>query len=88
MEQLILTAPITTYRVMRLHLDWEHKVIQITLRGPAGEAAEVTYLGDVAEQMLRTLNTANLSTKSLHKRILERLILDGKLIGTIDGVPD
>jgi len=38
--------------------------------------------------MLSSLNTANLSTKSLERRIIERLQVDGKLkTGTISGTP-
>jgi hypothetical protein len=45
--------------------------------------------GTVAAQMLSALNTANLTTKSLQQRVLERLIADGKLpAGAVTGIPD
>jgi len=95
METLTLTTPevtpqITTteYRVVYLLLEWEQGLIVIHLRGTNGERTEVRYTGPEAVTMIRTLNTANLSVKSLHKRILEKLVADGKIAGTVTGTPD
>jgi hypothetical protein len=38
--------------------------------------------------MMISLNKVNLSVKSLHRRVIEQLINDGKLDGTISGSPD
>lgn len=46
------------------------------------------YHGEEAVTFMTALNKANLSTKSLHKRIMERLQADGKLgAGAISGTP-
>jgi hypothetical protein len=46
------------------------------------------YEGAEACTMLRALNKANLTTNSLHKRILDRLIADKVLVGAVAGVPE
>jgi hypothetical protein len=38
--------------------------------------------------LINALNTANLSTRSLVKRMFERLIADGYIAGTVTGTPD
>jgi hypothetical protein len=38
--------------------------------------------------LLNALNTANLSTNSLVKRIFNRLVADGYISGTVSGTPD
>ena len=95
MESISLTTPevipaITTtdYRVVLLHLDFEKAEIAIHLRGTNGERKEFRYSGDTATTMMVGLNKANLSIKSLQRRILERLAADGLLSGTVTGVPD
>lgn len=95
METLSLTTPetvpaITTtdYRVIVLHLDLEGAQIAIHLRGTNGERREFRYEGAEATQLLVALNKANLSIKSLQRRILEKLIADGKLAGNVTGAPD
>ena len=91
-EQLDLTIPVTppatlTYRVTVLHLDWPNGVINITLVDNNGVAKTESYTNAEATTLMGILNTANLSVKSLHKRILEKLVADGKLSGTISGTP-
>jgi hypothetical protein len=52
---------------------------------PEGKMYVGTYSGAEATQLMQTLNTANLTTKSLQKRVLEKLQADGKLPpGTVD----
>lgn len=97
MEQIDLTTPIaypapvstvTAWKVDQLFLHWTNPRIRIGLLGPAGERLEVNYFGPTATTLMTTLNKANLSTKSLHKRILEYLVTDGKIAGTITGAVD
>jgi hypothetical protein len=46
------------------------------------------YDGDTAETLIAQLNTVNLTTASLEKRVTQRCQADGKLgAGTITGVP-
>ena len=92
MEQVDLAVPvippsITSWRVSLLHLDWPGAQIQIGLLGPNGETAGHVYSGLDAMNLMTALNTANLSVKSLHRRVMERLIADGRLLGTISGTP-
>lgn len=91
-EQLNLTTPITYpattfYRISALHLDWDGQRITVVLRGSDGSITSHMYTSDQAVTLMRALNTANLSTKSLHRRILERLHQDNVLTGTVSGMP-
>lgn len=94
-ERVDLTTPdqvragTLAYSVTQLVLDWEQGRIVVRLVGDNGERKEVIF-GDAdnARDMMRALNTMDLSTKSLHRRIMERLIADGHLAGSISGVPD
>lgn len=91
-EQCDLTIPegavagTTLYRPVALLLDWENARITVSLVGEGGHRKKVVYDGVLT--LLKALNTANLSTKSLHKRLLEKLVADGYLVGTISGTPD
>jgi hypothetical protein len=78
----------TDYRVIYLLLDWERATIVIHLRGTNGERKEARYDGAEATALMVALNKANLTIKSLQRRILERLIADGKIDGTVSGSPD
>jgi hypothetical protein len=62
--------------------------VQIKLKDDTGAYSFYQYKGKQAVQMIQTLNTANLSTKSMQKRILEKLSNDGLLPGTVQGTPD
>lgn len=83
-------AQTSQLHVMRLDLNWGAASIVIELRDSATGITHppITYEGAIATTLMLALNVANLSTKSLHKRVLERLIADGKLAGTIAGTPD
>jgi hypothetical protein len=93
-EQIDLAAPEvlsvtnSTYQVDRLELDWGAARVHVTVKGSNGERRAFEYNGATATTMMVSLNTANLSTQSLQRRILARLITDGKLAGTISGTPD
>lgn len=88
-----ITKPsITTYRVRNLALEWgntvEQAFISIMVVGPNNEEANFVYSGQIARTLLNQVNTMNLSTTSLQKRILQRLIADQHLSGAISGTPD
>src|SRR3954469_5043042 len=82
-----------TYRLVGLSLDWERTTILVRLRGANGETKAFTYGGNdpgtspaaktKALNLMTALNTANLPIKSLQRRVLEQLIADGLLLGTI-----
>jgi hypothetical protein len=101
-EELELTDPVvipekTThkYRVITLTLSTElgatpadPGLIAILLRDNNGEPSNYQYTGQTAINMIKQLNTANLTTKSMHKRILEQLNKDGLLVGSVVGTPE
>jgi hypothetical protein len=95
-EILTLTTPITfptpptitTYLVRMLKFDYDTSTIDIRLTGPNGEVKTFDYSGPTALTLMIALNKANLSTTSLQKRVLQQLVADGKLAGTISGSPD
>jgi hypothetical protein len=93
-ELLTLTTPevttitVTDWRVIGLSLQWEQALILVQVRGSNGERREFRYEGAVATTMMTALNKADLPTKSLIRRILERLVADGKFAGAVAGTPD
>jgi len=93
-EQVDLTTPITKpaisyYSVSRLGLDWDAARIEIHLKfAPTGEELIVGYSGVEATNLMVIMNKKNFSTVSMQKTILQKLIADGKLAGTISGSPD
>lgn len=93
MEKLQLTAPIappsiSDWAITSMRMDWETANITVELKGTNGERQAFSYDGATALNLIRALNTANLSTKSLQRRIFERLISDNLLVGTVAGIPD
>lgn len=87
LADVVQPPAISNYRISRLSLDWDSACIDILLRDNVGGTVTATYSGQEATDMMLILNTANLTTNSLHKRTLNKLIADGKLIGTISGTP-
>jgi hypothetical protein len=95
----LVTPPVSTtrVRVVVLTLDLEARLtppappglVLVVLRDEHGVRQQITYTGTEATDLIVFLNKANLSTKSLHKRILEKLEADHKIPpGTIIGAPD
>jgi len=62
--------------------------VRIIVVNNLGQDAEFNYEGEAARQLLNKLNTMDFSVDSFEKRILERLIADGHLPGTVEGTPD
>ena len=90
-ELITLTSPLpalSTYTVVELNLNWDAASIQIGLKGTNGERTHYSYSGATATTLMVALNKANLSIKSLQRRVIEQLVTDGKLAGTISGSPD
>lgn len=85
-------------KVIGLNLQWEQQTIIITLRGQNNELLSFVYGGNnpdgaindraKAIALMTALNKANLSTISLQKRIMQQLITDGFMAGTVSGTPD
>ena len=92
-EQCTLTTPETSptntyWSVASLSLDWPNARVDIRLKGTNGESKHHSYNGTIATTLMVALNKANLSITSLHARILQRLVTDGVIAGTISGVVD
>lgn len=91
-ETIALTAPIqakpgtSTLKVAALIINPESAFIEAHFRGTNGELEIARW--DNALTLIQQLNKANLTTKSLERRVMERAIADGKLAGTITGTPD
>ena len=77
------------YEITMLTLDWNHGRIVVRLKGANGLVKEVVF-GDKANAraMMKSLNRADFTVKSLQRRIMERLLSGGHLQGTISGSPD
>ena len=92
-EQITLVTPavpqvLTDYQVVYLEFDWDEPRIAIRLRGPSGERIGHHYVGGTATTLMRMRNQVDLSTTSLQRRVLQRLVADGVISGAISGVPD
>ena len=74
-----------------LNLNWIDKEITIVLASDVNAwtaTKTVKYEGALAESLMILLNKADLSSNSLQRRIIQRLIDDGYVQGTISGTPD
>ena len=92
-EQIILTAPetfpsITEWSVAELTIDAEFGVIVAKLKSNLGTYAVYREQDTDTMAAIRALNTANLSVKSLQRRVLERVHARGFKVGTLTGSPD
>lgn len=77
----------TTLLVDSLLLNWKDKIIEVHI-GNGVVQKRIGYTGEEAANLMITLNKANLTTNSLHKRVLNKLIADGHIDGTVSGSPD
>lgn len=79
----------TSFTIWRLDLNWRDAIVGIYLRdNQSGVVRTFSYSGQEATNMMVSLNKMNLSVKSLHRRVIEKLINDELLDGTIEGTPD
>jgi len=76
------------YKLAVLNLDREAKRVKVVLVGENGLRKSFSYEGATAETLIIALSKTDLSAKSLPRRILERLIADGLLVGSISGMSD
>jgi hypothetical protein len=93
-ESLILNAPIVktlvSFRVDRIDLDFDGSAIAIRIAGTDGTIQTIAYEGGTARALMNTLNSGSGPPgRSIHRRILERLVADGKVpAGVVTGTPD
>lgn len=81
----------TAYEVERLTFDIKAKTIHVQLLGDNGEALSKVYdstTTPTGASLLTTVNTSDNRTVSLIKKVYNRLIADGILVGTVSGTPD
>ena len=97
-EQVDLTSPFdpdtrttSIFTVKELHLfrgdTDENALIQIGLEGNDIKAS-FTIDGTDAATLMKTLNKADLTTNTLNKRVLNYLISQGIISGTVSGNPE
>lgn len=94
-ERIDLTTPITYpstgfHELERLTLDVKAGTIYVQLLGQNGESVSKVYnatTSPTGATLLSQLNTSNNSTTSLIKRVYNRLVADGVLVGTVSGSP-
>lgn len=73
----------------RLVLDLDAEYILCTFVGDTGQTWNCRESGATAVAQIKALNKANLSTKSLSRRLIEYFRDNGQLpAGTISGLPD
>lgn len=104
-EQVTLTTPVTfspaprtTWSLVRLEINVPRKRVEVRVISNVGEIVNAVYTTPpppehptqpTGQQLLTTLNTANLTTLSLVKRALQRLRDDGYIeAGTVTGTPE
>tara|TARA_Y100000310_G_scaffold225674_1_gene227746 strand:+ start:425 stop:730 length:306 start_codon:yes stop_codon:yes gene_type:complete len=98
-EQLDLTTPIPatpgidSYTVLGLHLNWartaeDANIKAILLADNGDQDSRLLAEGAAARTLMAALNKADLSSNSLQKRVLQKLIDDGVIPGTVSGAPD
>jgi hypothetical protein len=97
-ERVDLTTPhdpdpraTSVLRVNALNMRWgnspEESLIDIQLSSGT-ILLSFGYFGQDARNQMILLNKANLTSNSLHRRVLNKLISDGFISGTISGSPD
>lgn len=103
-ERIDLTTPASTtqWRVRSLlmerglfptsaggiSLNTAESLIQVGLIGDGGRTLTHTWKGGPADADIVALNKLNLTTNTLNKRILDKLISDGVIVGTTAGSAD
>lgn len=64
-------------------------VVNIKLKDNNGQYSQYQYIGEKAQTLIKQMNTANMSVKSMQKRLLERLTKDGMIPpATVQGDPE
>lgn len=63
--------------------------VNVKVKDNNGGYTYCQYIGQEAHNMIKWLNTANFTTNSMQKRVLQKLMADGKLpLGTVQGTPE
>lgn len=71
-----------------LVLNTTRSFIEVVLVGDNGRTFVHRWTGQAADNNILALNKADLSTNSLERRVLAKLITDGVISGAVAGTPD
>jgi hypothetical protein len=82
------TITLTGWDIYSLYLGRIEKRIEIQMIGDDGDRRTELIDGTTAETLLKQLNSANLSIKTLYRRVMEWLIANRGYQGTVTGTPD
>lgn len=74
-------------QVRNVILDFDARNIIVGLYGANEIVRSEEYVGQAAINLLTALQSANFSVKNIQRQILERLIADGRLQGTVSVQP-
>jgi len=88
MEKLIPTTPPGEYTVYAINMNWRHGALEISLSDDMGGDFTHFITGAAATTMMNDMNKDDHSVTSLHKTVLDKLVADGIIAGTISGTPD
>lgn len=87
-EKITLTTPVKDYEIITFSMSITLKQVVIVFKNELNHAHTLVINGQEAVDMMKAINVANFSQKSLQRTLLEKLVLSGSLTGTISGSPD
>ena len=87
-EKLTLTTPVVDHEIIGLQMSWTLQQVVIVWKNSLGHAHSLLIQGPPAVTMMRQINKADFTTKSLQRQLMEKLVTDGVLVGTISGTPE
>ena len=96
-EKYALTTPqartsVAEIQIRLVVLNWETQSVTVSWKDNAGGEFSHTYASNTTptgRTLMVALNRADLTTRSLYKRVLERLAADGVIApGTVTGAPE
>lgn len=98
-ETLTLTTPITPmrpsisgYSIWSIYFGYGEDVIRVVVEDNNGHRLTAVYADEdkstTTRDLMIALNKVNLAAKSLQRRVLEQLVIDGKMpSGAVSGFP-
>lgn len=95
-EQIDFTTPVpqptkTNAKLVEFYMNWELQRVHVTVRDNTGVAVDYEETGLAALNIMKNLNTANMSppNKTLTRRALEYIASKkAELAGTVSGTPE
>lgn len=93
-EQIKINKKVATdaqvpFFVDRIEIDFTSNTVIVVLQSAQiKERVSASYAGNEAKPVIAMLNKSNFAGVSMKKKILQRLVADGKLSGEVSGEPD